>query len=176
MSTLRHILLVPTALYASSSCYATVYFTLAQVQAVMFAGQTLRPLALTLTDAQRQAIKKMAGVEVRNAELKAWRSDHGEWFLVDQVLGKHEFITYALALAADGTVKQIEVMEYRESYGEQIRNERWRAQFLGKNATAPMTFNRDIKNISGATLSCKHLTDGIRRLLATFELVLRHVH
>jgi len=25
---------------------------------------------------------------------------------------------------------------------------------------------RDIRNISGATLSCQHVTDGIRRLLA----------
>jgi hypothetical protein len=31
---------------------------------------------------------------------------------------------------------------------------------------------RDIQNISGATLSCEHVTDGIRRLLATYAIAI----
>jgi hypothetical protein len=34
---------------------------------------------------------------------------------VDEVVGKHEFITYAAGLNADGSVKQIEIMDYRET-------------------------------------------------------------
>jgi hypothetical protein len=30
---------------------------------------------------------------------------------------------------------------------------------------------RDIQNLSGATLSSQHLTDGIRRILATYAFV-----
>ncbi len=36
----------------------------------------------------------------------------------------------------------------------------------------PLKLTEDIQNISGATLSSKHITDGVRRLLATYELVL----
>ncbi len=35
-----------------------------------------------------------------------------------------------------------------------------------------LKLTEDIQNISGATLSSKHITDGVRRLLATYDLVL----
>jgi Na+-transporting NADH:ubiquinone oxidoreductase subunit NqrC len=53
-----------------------------------------------------------------------------------------------------------------------VRNKRWRAQFSGKRASDALQFGREIKNISGATLSSRHVTDGVRRVLATYALVL----
>jgi len=112
---------------------------------------------------------------VRQPEFKAWRTPTGGWFLVDQVIGKHEFITYAVALTAEGAVAGLEILDYRETYGGEVRNEKWRAQFAGKTAVAPLKLDHDIKNISGATLSCRNLTDGVKRLLVTYDLVLRKI-
>ena len=39
--------------------------------------------------------------------------------------------------------------------------------------TAHLKLDEDIQNISGATLSCRHLTDGVKRLLALYDLVLK---
>ncbi len=36
-----------------------------------------------------------------------------------------------------------------------------------------LRINEDIQNISGATLSCVHITDGIRRLLITHDVAIR---
>ena len=114
---------------------------------------------------------------MRGAELPAWRVEAGGklagWFLLDEVYGKHEFITYAVALDATGTVRGIEIMDYRETHGGEVRNAKWRAQFTGKRAGAPLRLDEDIQNISGATLSCKHIGDGVKRLLATYETVLK---
>jgi Na+-transporting NADH:ubiquinone oxidoreductase subunit NqrC len=88
------------------------------------------------------------------------------------VIGKHEFITYALALGADGTVRGVEILEYRESYGGEIRNPKWRQQFVGKRPGSQLRLDKDIKNISGATLSSRHVTDGVRRLLVTYQMLL----
>jgi len=96
----------------------------------------------------------------------------GGWFIVDQVIGKHEFIPFAVAIDADGSVKQIEILEYREAYGGQVKNPAWRAQFTGKRHGASLTLRKDIQNISGASLSSRHITDGVKRLLATYALVL----
>ena len=96
----------------------------------------------------------------------------GGWLIVDEVVGKHEFITYAVALDASGALKSVEILDYRESYGGQVRDPRWRAQFVGKRAGTPLQLGREIKNISGATLSSKHVTDGVRRLLATYAIIL----
>ncbi len=95
------------------------------------------------------------------------------WLIVDQVLGKSELITYALALDAAGAVRSLEVLDYRESHGGEVRLAPWRAQFVGKTARDPVVLNQDIRNISGATLSCRHLTDGVRRLLQLYNATLR---
>lgn len=156
----------------STSGYAVTYLTIEQAQAAMFPGAKLEPVAITLNPAQRRAIEKTSGVHVRQTTLQVWRVDGGGWFFVDQVIGKHEFITYALALSKDGSVRSVEILDYRETYGGEIRNEKWREQFVGKTDAAPLKLDRDIKNISGATLSCRNVTDGIKRLLATYALVL----
>jgi len=54
-----------------------------------------------------------------------------------------------------------------------VRNASWRAQFVGKSAASPLQLNGDIKNISGATLSSKHVTDGVKRILNIYEASLK---
>jgi Na+-translocating ferredoxin:NAD+ oxidoreductase RnfG subunit len=111
---------------------------------------------------------------VLHDEQRVWRVSGGGWFIVDEVVGKHEYITYAAGLTADGSVKQIEIMDYRETYGGQIRDQKWRVQFVGKTSKSTLKLDSDIKNISGATLSCRHITDGVKRLLAFYEIALKH--
>jgi Na+-translocating ferredoxin:NAD+ oxidoreductase RnfG subunit len=95
------------------------------------------------------------------------------WLIVDQVIGKAEAITYALALDAHGAVTRLEVLEYRETHGGEIRLAPWRRQFVGKTSADPVRLDADIRNISGATLSCRHVTDGVRRLLSLYAHVLK---
>ena len=171
---MRHpCILLPAVLAASTSGYAVTYLTVSQAQAALFPGVALAPVKRPLTANEASAIEKSSGGRVRQRELRLWRAPDGGWFIVDEVFGKHEFITYAVALTAAGAVRQIEIMDYRESYGHEVRNEKWRAQFAGKTAAAPLKLDQDIKNISGATLSCRHITDGVKRLLATHALVLK---
>jgi hypothetical protein len=63
-------------------------------------------------------------------------------------------------------VRQVEILSYRESHGYEIRQDAWRAQFVGKGPAAPIRIGDDIRNISGATLSCTHVTDGVHLIVA----------
>jgi len=157
----------------STSVYAKVYFTVEQAQETIFPGAKLTQSFFTLTDAQRRDIERRSGANVRNTEIRLWKVTEGGYFIVDEVVGKHEFITYAIGLKADGSVKQIEIMDYRESYGYEIRNLDWRNQFVGKNASSQLKLEGDIRNVSGATLSCRHITDGVKRVLATYEVAFK---
>jgi hypothetical protein len=166
---------LPVVLAASTSGYAAVYLTEAAAQSAIFPSVTLTPVAVKLTREQRNDIERVSGIRVRVADLLVRRGADGSWFIVDQVLGKHEYITYALGLTPAGSIVGVEIMEYRETYGEQIRQKTWRDQFAGKTVAAPLKLDQDIRNITGATLSSRHLTDGIKRLLATHELVLKRL-
>jgi FMN-binding protein len=166
-------LLIPAA--AVTVCvpaHATVYLTVEQAQAMMFPGARFTPDFRTLTDAQAAAIERDSGVNVRNPALQVWRASTGGWFIADDVVGKHDFIPFALGLDQNGRVVGIEILEYRESYGYEVRDPGWRRQFTGKAHGAKLTLTEDIQNISGATLSCRHITDGVKRLLATHAIVL----
>ena len=110
---------------------------------------------------------------MRDPHVRVWWGRKGQALFIDRVIGKHDFITYAVAVTADGNVKGVEIMDYRETYGGEVRRAEWRHQFVGKTVKDPLKLDHDIKNISGATLSSAHVTAGVRRILATYDL-LRH--
>jgi uncharacterized protein with FMN-binding domain len=142
--------LIPLAI-VSTSAHATAYLTVEQAQRAIFPGVTF----------------------AATGQPNVWRTSNGGVFVVDRVVGKHEFITMAVGINANGTVKQIEIMDYRESYGYEVRDAAWRAQFVGKNANSQLQLDADIKNISGATLSSKHVTDGVKRILQKYQSSLK---
>lgn len=153
--------------------YAATYLTLEQAQQAIFPGVALTEARQTLSRDQRKAIESASGVKQRSGDLRAWKVEGGGWFLVDEVIGKHEFITFAVGITPEGAVKQVEVMDYRENYGDEIRRPEWRRQFVGKRTGDSLVPGKDITNISGATLSCQHVTDGVKRLLAAWNLLLK---
>lgn len=172
------IVALPAGLLLSSQpAHATVYFTGEAVKKALFPGATrFVDRSFTLTKAQMTSITKSAATRVTSATVNVFDAHSASGKLgtlfIDKVYGKHEFITYALALDSGGGVRGIEIMDYRESYGDQIRQAKWRAQFTGKRYGQALQIDKQIKNISGATLSCVHITEGVRRLLATNALAL----
>jgi Na+-translocating ferredoxin:NAD+ oxidoreductase RnfG subunit len=103
------------------------------------------------------------------------KANDGSWFVIDEVVGKHEMITYAVGLNPAGSITGIEILEYVESYGYEVAEAQWRNQFVGKNIDDPIKLNQDIQNIGGATLSCKHIADGVKRVAVLHELALKHM-
>jgi hypothetical protein len=172
------ILPVAALAVAPASASATVYLSIQAAQHAMFPGASFVEHNLAFTPDQRKAIARASGVGSFDKVQRVWdvRVPNGRagWFIVDRVLGKHEMITYAVGLSPDGAVKRVEILEYREIYGGEIRNPAWRQQFVGKRFGSTLQLGKDIKNISGATLSSRHVTDGIRRLLVTYQLLLRN--
>lgn len=169
-------LIAPAALI--SPAYAAQYLTTEAAQKVMFPeAVTFVPHPVRLTETQKNAVEKAAGVRMRFPEQPVWQvmadGKPAGWFVLDEVYGKHEFITYAVALDTSGAVRSVEILDYRETHGGEIRNPKWRAQFAGKRYGAPLRLDEDIQNISGATLSCKHIAEGVRRILAIHAVALK---
>jgi hypothetical protein len=154
--------LVPLAAApALHSAYAAVYLTPEQAQHAAF------PAAILFNPGDGDSARPTLQVwEARDAASRLG------WLLIDRVIGRTEQITYALALDTSGTVLSLEVLEYRETHGSEIRLLAWRKQFAGKQASTPPQFERDIRNIVGATLSCRHVTEGVAQLLAFYTQAL----
>jgi hypothetical protein len=157
----------PVAIAAAAvPATATQYLTVAEAKRQWFGDTPLSPVSAALTREQIKAIEKQARMRAKGWRPEVWRAPDGGALYVDRVIGKHEDITYAVALDSAGAVRGVEILDYRETYGYEVRNEHWRAQFIGKNPASAVKLGQDIKNVSGATLSCRHVTDGVRRVLA----------
>jgi Na+-translocating ferredoxin:NAD+ oxidoreductase RnfG subunit len=171
MKLLRYSLCVP-ALVATA--HATQFMSAEQAQRRFFpAADSFPEKKLDLSADQLAQIEARSRTRMRLKRFRVWEAlGHGQRVgvvIVDEVYGKHEFITYAVGIDPAGKIIGIEILDYRESYGGEVRNAQWRAQFVGKNAQDRLELDKDIRNISGATLSCQHLTEGVRRNLALFH-------
>jgi len=166
-----------SALLAVPAAHATQYLSIEAAQKLAFPdAAAFAPVAIQLDAAARARLADVAHPPGAR-DPRAWRAMSGDkvlgTFYVDAVIGKQEYIGYAVGIDASGKVVRIDILDYRETRGGEIRGDRWRAQFAGKAASDPVEVGRDIANISGATLSCTHVTDGVRRLLALDALLRR---
>ena len=158
-----------------ASAWAVDYLSAAEAETLMFPqADEFAPVNLRFDNAQLQEIGKRAGVSARSAQwgVRVARRTGTPlgYVVIDNVIGKFELITYAVAVGTDGVIRQIEILSYRESHGGEVRLPAWRKQFIGKTVARPLRVGDDIANISGATLSCEHVTDGVRRIVAVLQV------
>ena len=99
--------------------------------------------------------------------LRASRADSLLGFAaVGNVLGKDQPITFLVAIDPTDRLKDVDILVYREPYGGEVAYEAWRRQFRGARATDSLRVGKEIRSISGATISVHAVTLGVRRLLA----------
>jgi Na+-transporting NADH:ubiquinone oxidoreductase subunit NqrC len=168
---------VAIAASLAGSAFATQYLSPEQARQVMFPEATsFREQPLQLSAEQMREVEKLAGLPARSANWRVTTAYKGNTLIgavvLDDVIGKFELISYAVALNPDASVKQVEILAYRESHGSEIRTPTWRKQFVGKKAQSGIAIGDGIANISGATLSCTHVTDGVRRIAAVAQVAL----
>lgn len=77
-----------------------------------------------------------------------------------------------VVLTPDGTVRSVRMLAFHEPL-DYLPTHLWYAQFAGKSARDGLRVGRDIHGVVGATLSAHAATDGVRRMLAYWEVLLR---
>jgi Na+-translocating ferredoxin:NAD+ oxidoreductase RnfG subunit len=114
-----------------------------------------------------------AGAEMRSVAvaadtvLRITRADSLLGFAaVGNVIGKDQPITFLVAIDPADRLKDVDVLVYREPYGGEVAYESWRRQFRGKSAADSLRVGREIRTISGATISVHAVTLGVKRVLA----------
>jgi Na+-translocating ferredoxin:NAD+ oxidoreductase subunit G len=153
-----------------------LYLTEADAPHAMFPeGTASARKTLDLSDAEVEVISKALGrrVDARRylyVDVKSEKGVAGIIFILD-VIGESQPITFAVGVTPDGALRDIQVMVYREPQGEAIQEKRFRRQFVGKRAKDPITLDKDIDAISGATISSRSATFAARKGLLLAEVL-----
>jgi Na+-translocating ferredoxin:NAD+ oxidoreductase RnfG subunit len=165
-----------TLVFLNASAQATQYATAQEAARRSFPDATaFREMTAQLSSDEMQAVVKAAGLPARSAAWRMLVALNGDKPLgvvvLDGVIGKFELIDYAVGIANDGKIRNLEILAYRESHGYEVRLPGWRKQFVGKDKAAALRVSEDISNISGATMSTTHVTDGVRRIVALVDVL-----
>jgi electron transport complex protein RnfG len=127
----------------------------------------------TPTRRQRAALRKRLGYRLARKRYVFYVATTGTevdgYAFIDDQMGQHQPITFAVMLSPDGAVLRQEVVTYREQRGGEIRDERFRKQFVGKTVDDPISADDDIDCVSGATISSRAIAVGVRRAVVLFD-------
>jgi len=137
--------------------------------ALAYPGCAVERRTAYLTEAQRAEAARLAGSAVRSAVVHpyrvrcAGRAAGTAYFDVHRVRTLEE--TLMVALDADGAVLRLEVLSFREPE-EYLPRHPWYEQFEGKDLSPRLELQRDIRGVTGATLTARATTAAVRRVLA----------
>lgn len=90
---------------------------------------------------------------------------------VTEEIGKYRPITFMVGVTPQFTIRDVAVLVYRESRGGDVKRKRFLAQYRGKSVKDPIDSNRDMINISGATISVRSMNAGVKRVLAEITAI-----
>ncbi len=90
--------------------------------------------------------------------------------IIDEQPGKWGPVEYIVAMnTATGKVQNLAVMAYFEKRGRPIARNNFLNQFVGKGAEDPIMVRKDIRAISGATISSDATCFVVKKVIALYE-------
>ncbi|MGB3049958.1 MAG: FMN-binding protein [Polyangiales bacterium] len=152
----------------AASGHAQVYFSVRGLLTEQFRRSELVDFQrIQLSEKEREVLGKRLGQKLEKGEYIFYVAHSGGevdgYALFDREIGQHEYIDFATFFDGEGRVTRVEVVAYREPYGEGIRSKRFRKQFVGKEAASGFRPGHDIDVISGATLSARAMAKAVKR-------------
>jgi Na+-translocating ferredoxin:NAD+ oxidoreductase RnfG subunit len=154
--------------------YAEVFLTEEDALKLMFPqSERIRKEVLKLSSEKKLQIEERIGWKFPEESFEVYVGETGTqingYALVQNTIGKHKPMTYMVGVDSTGHVLNVELLVFREARGSEVRTKRFNVQYEGKTASDPVRLNKDIINISGATMSVRSMTAGIKRVLVLVD-------
>jgi Na+-translocating ferredoxin:NAD+ oxidoreductase subunit G len=151
-----------------------VYFTSRDLLADFFrASQNVTYKKVQLDEVERGRLQHRLGYTPSKSSYTFYVATSGGridgYAFIDEEKGEHLPITFAVKLSPDGKVLRQEIVVYREARGDEVRDDRFRAQFVGKSARDSIEADQDIQVVSGATISSRAMAIGVKRAVVLFD-------
>jgi len=151
-----------------------VYLTLEEALETVFPeSKQVIPEKTDLTSEQRQQIEAESGRPMIESQVTVYvgKTDGriDGYALVTEEIGMYKPITSMVGITPDGRIRDVAVMIYRESRGGDVRRKRFLSQYRGRRLTDPIRLNKDIINVTGATLSVRSMNAQVRKALAIIQ-------
>lgn len=136
-------------------------------------SKRVRKEAIQLTQEKKDLIEQRIGWKFPEPAFEVYIGETGEkidgYAMVHNTIGKHKHMTYMVGVDAEGAISDVELLVFREARGSEVGRKRFNAQYEGKTALDPIRINKDIINITGATMSVRSISAGVKRALVLID-------
>jgi hypothetical protein len=166
---------IACAIAPASPARAQVFMTQAQALDQAFHGARIERRAIVLTESQHAAIESKAHVAVESrlaTAYVAWRGDtlDGTAFFDSRIVRTMPAVLM-VTISPDSTVRRVDVLAFHEP-SDYRPTPRWLDQFTHEPLSDRLWPERDIRKLSGATLSTRSVTESVRVALALYEVTM----
>lgn len=136
-------------------------------------SERIRQDVIRLTPEKKNQIEERIGWKFPEEAFEVYIGETGTrvdgYAIVQNTIGKHKPMTYMVGVDGQGSISDIELLVFREARGSEVRQKRFNSQYEGKTVLDPVRINKDIINISGATMSVRSMSAGIKRVLVLVD-------
>lgn len=147
----------------SSIAGAGRYLELNDYLQSVFPAKVPDPSNLVVVPELRREIERVSGDRFTRLRIRYWSDSHTTAWVLDEI-GKTEPITIGVSVT-DGQVGTVQVLEFRESRGWEVRYPFFTDQFSGARLGAGDDLDRPVDGITGATLSVAAVSRAVKLAL-----------
>lgn len=127
---------------------------------------------IRLSTPQRAAIGKLTTQVTRDKTISFFVGKKGGQIMgfaaVERVSNRSWSISYLVVMNADGSIKDVEVLNYEGARNWGVQYESWLKQFFGMTAKSDF---RSISGITGATISVRTISAGVHKIAAAYKVI-----
>jgi hypothetical protein len=136
-------------------------------------SERVRKEVIRLTTEKKELIEQRIGWKFPEQAFELYIGETGDaidgYAMVHNTIGKHKHMTYMVGVDSKGACSDVELLVFREARGSEVGRKRFNVQYEGKTVLDPIRINKDIINITGATMSVRSLSAGVKRVLVLVD-------
>jgi Na+-translocating ferredoxin:NAD+ oxidoreductase RnfG subunit len=128
-----------------------------------------------LSAEQAKRVEELAKAPVESRLVRVWRGLRDGQVQGYAMIDVHTVRThpeaFMVVLSPEGSVRSVRILAFHEPL-DYLPSERWYRQFDGKVQADALRVGGDVHGIVGATLSAQATTQGVRRALALYRVLI----
>ena len=136
-------------------------------------SQRIRQELLRLSQEKKELVEQRIGWKFPEDSFDVYIGETADkvdgYAMVHNTIGKHKHMTYMVGVDGQGQVTDVELLVFREARGSEVGRKRFNSQYESKTVFDPIRINKDIINISGATMSVRSMSAGVKRVLVLID-------
>lgn len=136
-------------------------------------SERIRKETVTLTPDRKHLIESRIGWKFPEDAFEIYVGETGAkvdgYAVITNTIGKYKHMTYMVGVNPQGEVTDVELLVFRDARGSEVSRKRFNVQYEGKTCLDPLRINKDIINISGATMSVRSMSAGVKRVLVLID-------